>query len=1068
MRRFLYFILGLISIFYFSVPVFSQEIGFIEKFSLAEDRERVLKELVPGTHPYFYYHCLHYQNTGKFVKVEDFLKQWEKELGKSSQQEEIKNRQALLTFSKNRKKTLQYLRDKLNLKFEHQKDVLDKKVDLPTELDQKLISIETLKKKALKRYKNLAGFTTTGLINLDPSDLNPNQLRDYLSRISWPDHPNLADLILKDLREKDSRGFGTRAIHGRLFLSQMQELLEKKPELKDNNFFLQNYMIRLRPSEDTNWERSPELKAEYQRKLWDFVKDLSPTQNSLKVHVLYNLLKHDEQRGKYNREFFMEYIKLPRNVWYFPRPLYKVAREKLHLAELSRDFKRYTPFPIVQKEDPVVKRYLEVFFLKGEKLETFLPFFNESFLKKWYAEVMLVNGKGKQEEWASWISPTEFKNLKERIDIDFSPQNPKILGAKDVISLDVILKNTSRLTIKIFKLNALNYYRDKQKEPNIQILLDGLEPNQEETRTFKNSALHRVREKLVFGQLKDPGIYIIELVGNGKSSRALLRKGSLRVHEVPSTAGHLFFLFDDSNKPLKNGKILFGKHEFYADEEGGILIPFSEKPRRKKIIARHGNLISLHSFYHNKDNYSLKAGIFVDREGLIAGAIAKVLVHPRLYLNHYPTTISLLKDARFTIEVKDRKGVATKKTYAGILLHDHREMVQEFRVPPKTKSIKFTLNAEIQPLHREKKISLNVSREFFVNGIEETRVIGVLHLGQDPGGYFLEAGGRNGESLPHRPVHLTLRNPLFRDRIEIRMQTDDKGEIRLGTLQGIITIRATVQANKSQEWKILSDRFSIQETFQFHATDEAVLPLTTEDLASLSLIEMRGGVNFADRSQKLKVDKGLLKIRGLSGGVYRLFLKNKNKIIDLIVTSGKLESGVYLNGDRFVKKMNPVPFHFDITGVKGGSIDLKFSGLTRSSRLHVFAGSFHPDFDPFHFLMDPWQFNKNLTIQPWQTNSFLTGRTLGDELTYILRRKYLRKFPGNMLKRPSLLLNPMDLEKALTGHLGIGGGGGGSFGGGKRRASMRHGGSMARESNVNNHSLPNLNFLAHPSVVLSI
>src|SRR5262249_37660452 len=46
---------------------------------------------------------------------------------------------------------------------------------------------------------------------------------------------------------------------------------------------------------------------------------------------------------------------------------------------------------------------------------------------------------------------------------------------------------------------------------------------------------------------------------------------------------------------------------------------------------------------------------------------------------------------------------------------------------------------------------------------------------------------------------------------------------------------------------------------------------------------------------------------------------------------------------------------------------------------------------------------------------YLTGRNIGDEYRYIIDRKYARKFPGNMLERPSLLLNPWAVRVTETG-----------------------------------------------------
>ena len=54
----------------------AQEIDYLEKFSLADDRTATLKDLIPGTEEYYNYHCLYYQNTGQPAKVEELLPLW--------------------------------------------------------------------------------------------------------------------------------------------------------------------------------------------------------------------------------------------------------------------------------------------------------------------------------------------------------------------------------------------------------------------------------------------------------------------------------------------------------------------------------------------------------------------------------------------------------------------------------------------------------------------------------------------------------------------------------------------------------------------------------------------------------------------------------------------------------------------------------------------------------------------------------------------------------------------------------------------------------------------------------
>src|ERR1051325_9765845 len=98
------------------------EIGFIEDFALAPDRTVPLKQLIPGTEDYYYYHCLHYQNTEQWEKVDETLKAWIDRYKYTPRVIEIENRQALLTYPKNLPRALDLIRQRLNLQFNHQKE----------------------------------------------------------------------------------------------------------------------------------------------------------------------------------------------------------------------------------------------------------------------------------------------------------------------------------------------------------------------------------------------------------------------------------------------------------------------------------------------------------------------------------------------------------------------------------------------------------------------------------------------------------------------------------------------------------------------------------------------------------------------------------------------------------------------------------------------------------------------------------------------------------------------------------------------------------------------------------
>ena len=75
------------------------EIGFVEEFALAEDREAVLARLVPGTEESFYFQALHRLNTERYAEIEPILAEWVKAHGETARVWEIRSRRALLTYA---------------------------------------------------------------------------------------------------------------------------------------------------------------------------------------------------------------------------------------------------------------------------------------------------------------------------------------------------------------------------------------------------------------------------------------------------------------------------------------------------------------------------------------------------------------------------------------------------------------------------------------------------------------------------------------------------------------------------------------------------------------------------------------------------------------------------------------------------------------------------------------------------------------------------------------------------------------------------------------------------------
>ncbi|MDB4532409.1 hypothetical protein N9214_01550, partial [bacterium] len=229
-----------------------QDIGFIEDFALAENREEALKQLIPGTEDYYYYHALHFQNERKVDELKEILTQWEQQFKNSNHRKQIENREALIRYSDDPEATLAYLKKELGLQFNHQQEGKAREANYPSSLDQKLVSWQAFLDDARRNTENLQNLDESAfyLFLESKPKLTSIERRDLLSRATLPDLPSLLDLILADLKSRESKGFGEFSIHRALTKIQLEKLLEGKKDLINHEAYVETYLAKLLPGAD--------------------------------------------------------------------------------------------------------------------------------------------------------------------------------------------------------------------------------------------------------------------------------------------------------------------------------------------------------------------------------------------------------------------------------------------------------------------------------------------------------------------------------------------------------------------------------------------------------------------------------------------------------------------------------------------------------------------------------------------------------------------------------------------------------------------------------------------------
>ena len=849
--------------------------------------------------------------------------------------------------------------------------------------------------------------------------LTDSQRRALLKRLDRPDFPGLVGLIDSELKAKGAVRFGRLPIHQQLTLQQLDELLTARPKLDREPYFVNIYLSKLRPSEDVDWVTDRKQRREYLNRLRTFTEKLSANFNSLRANVLFQILQLNLEEEKFDKELFFAYLKLPRRMSYASQKYLKTIRSKSHFVNFKTDFSQYTQLPPIRDDNSVIESHLQHFLKDADDYEAFSEYLNDEYLKRQFATTKILAGGGDVEKWASMLSPSQYKALLERVDIDFVASNPEFFSADASVSLELDLKNTNKLIVKVFEINTLNFYKKYKTEIDTDINLDGLTANHEKTYTYADAPAIRSRKKFEFPELKDRGVYVIDFIAGGKSSRALIRKGRLQLLNQVTAAGHALTVLNSNLDQLVDASVWVDGRRFEADKTGLIILPFSTQPGTRAAIISSGDFHCLQKFKQSAETYQFKAAMLLDRESLLTSNTAKAIIRPSLTVNDSAQApVGLLTDLQLNITVVDLDGVTTTKAVTDVKLHDDQETSVEFTVPPRANSISLGLSAKIKNVSRGEEKKLLANKSYQINQIDSSATIQDFHLLPTNDGYFIEALGKTGEVRAGQAVRVGLQVDAFTSKVFADLQTNEAGLIELGALANVRSIEIQPVVGQQKTWALNRQDQTYLQTLQVAAETAIELPapagINQVDPFLISLLELRGNTYVRDFADSVTVEKGIVKIQPLPPGDYRLRLTapitplsgDASRDILIRVTAGRLATGVLVSPTRHLEaRANPEVQIGTIAGNKK-TVRIELENSTENTRVHVIATRYQPAFDAYATLagvrpIEPWN-----VVPAVRRSAYQSGRTIGEEYEYILRRKYQKKFPGNMLTRPSLLLNP--------------------------------------------------------------
>lgn len=1058
-------------------------------FGLSDDRAKLIDDLAPGSPERLYFRCLQHQHRGEWDAAQAVLDEWDLQGRGGSGYAELVRRQALLAWNHDPERSQEHVRRALGVHFGHEREVEDEADRYPSALDPSRVTWSALSRGEVQG-EGLSGLSPLGVERLAravaageaPRWLKPERLRVLLGALPYADFDELLGWIVLELDDPKSGGFGSVGIHDSLTLPQLEHLAELRPPLLSEGRFVAAWIARILPDESLD---DPAVLGPYLERLGAFTERLTGEAFlSLRFEVLHHRLRFARSQGTVSLSLLSEYLSVPRHASF-------VRREWIQDREVSRRAVSYgtrhtTGLDPVRDDSELVRELLEELLSEvsgpeDPRVRDLALTLDARYLRQRIACAKLLAGAPDPERWAALLDdPGALSALRERVELRLRPENPLAFAREAAVALELDLKRVPELRVKIFRLEVENVFRSTGSEPGLGIDLDGLVPQHELNFSYDEPALRRVRRRYELPQLQEPGLYVVDFIGAGVNSRALIRKGELRVISRPTAAGQAVWVTDEAGRSRPQATLILGERAYQPDPEGRLLIPYTTSLGMRQVVLCEGDLVSAANLWHFDEHFELSARIHVEREQLVAGAQATVLVRALLTLHGAPVSLDLLQEASLRVETTDLRGVSTASD-APLSLSDAQEATHTFRVPEDCAGLNLSLRATL-PRRNLEPLQLSAAQSYPLNRIDASGEIRSIYLEGSEEGYTLWVLGKNGEPSPHTLVRVVVQHPCLTRGASFSLQTNAAGRIDLGQLPELSALSARIDGQGAFFAELDRARAQALPGTLHLSADEAIeLPYPghtdarREDLALYRVRSQRGALAHEpqrDRFDALRARGGVLRVEGLEPGAYRLVFKATGREHHLRVGAGVgLDRFRSAASEALELRYQRCPGLQVARDAEGLSISLR--NATGRTRVHVFGSAFLPVHDSLEELAHPSLSDPiRLAFTP-RTSTFESGRVLGEEVRYVLDRQRHEAVPGNMLTRPGLLLNPWALRTTSTRVRDAAGGA--AFGASASAPApsmspprMARGGRMREEHSGGEEGpgFPTLDFLPGPSVQL--
>ncbi|KAF1320245.1 hypothetical protein FI667_g12627, partial [Globisporangium splendens] len=663
-------------------------------------------------------------------------------------------------------------------------------------------------------------------------------------------------VIVEDIKRESikstNRGFGFRQVHNKLSVSHLNEMLEMEPALfRDNiQFAVHGVQLLQAAAEDGKKElldRRDATQSTYELEHLSaclaFTNVFSGRLNGLRLVLLYQkllLLQRRHWRDPTDSNLLqtlLEYIQFPR---FHAESMFNpisvdVPGEDFVKFDGSADATCATlaaqlGFKSVYKDTDrlMIEEALSTLWSAGvsEDIEALLDNeLDKAFLRSVKARCMIKTGQGNALEWSKHLSQQEndyLAELSSSSELAFCDSSPAYFSPEDELSIHVRARNIKHVTVHLYEVRSTEYYSRFRREIPGSINVDGLLPNDEQHIDLSHlSAFQESRIAISFPQTKHKrGVFVVEVLENGQTCRAILRKGFLRHVDRVTMNGQELSVLDENGEVVRDAKVVVLNSSrkaqpgrtYTADATGKILVPFRNLQQSAvadtfAIVYCHDDFGSFSpSFNYLTGDLELIADMHIDCQQLVSGATAHLITQPRVYIGATQLPLDELTNVNVIIHFAKVRGTDAGHTKEEFRFADMNEFQQSnlsFEIPLDTDFFTVSLSAS---KGRDESSLDSDSNKLAARSLSTSKLFSVQHVTKYPLHYSphlvrrpipgaslapsaqefnLLLLGHNGEAIQNTEVQLSCKHIHSTKNIVVRLQSDSNGEIKLGALDGV-------------------------------------------------------------------------------------------------------------------------------------------------------------------------------------------------------------------------------------------------------------------------------------------